>query len=130
MTSTTDTADVLERAAKQAVVTGTANQARFLLDTVGARVTTAAVGLKDARTVRGWADGRGVKQPLVEDRLHHLFLLVWALSEVYSPAVATSFLRGANPMLGDRSPLVVLATGEPEQDGPALVAAARSIIEG
>lgn len=121
--------DVIEQACKEAVRVSTQEQASYLLDTIGARMTTAAVGLKDTRAVRGWAGGTLIKQPDVARRLQELFQVVRALDEAYSPAVAMAFLRGTNPQLGDRSPLVVLATDDPDTAGSALLAAARFIIE-
>ena len=55
--------------------------------------------------------------------------MVWAVAEAYSPAVAAAFLRGTNPHLGDRAPLVVLAEEPPDKAGPAMLAAARRLIE-
>jgi len=123
------TTDVIERACKRAVVTSSAEQARFVLETVGARTATAAVGLRDARAVRGWARGQRIKQSDAQQRLQELYQVVWAVTEAYSPAVAAAFLRGTNPHLGDRAPLVVLAEGPPDKAGPALLAAARRLIE-
>lgn len=125
-----DGVDLIERACKLAVTTSTAEQARFLVETIGARMATAAVGLRDARAVRAWARGSDIKQPVVAQRLQELYQVVWAVSERYSPAVAAAFLRGTNPRLGDRAPLVVLADDVPEEAGPALLAAARRLIEG
>jgi protein gp37 len=121
--------DIIEAAAKQAVTTTPQEQAAFLLDAVGARITTAAVGLKDARAVRGWADGKSVKEADVEQRLQELYQVVVAISEAYSSSVAVAFLRGTNPHLGDRAPLVVLADSDPNDAGPALLKATRALIE-
>lgn len=121
--------DVVERACKRAVVTSSQEHARFVIDTVGARLATAAVGLRDARAVRGWARGQGIKQAHAQQRLQELYQIVWAVAEVYSPAVAAAFLRGTNPYLGDRAPLVVLAEEPPDKAGPALLAAARHLID-
>ena len=123
------TVDVIEEACKRAVTLNPQEQAAYLIDTVGARMVTAAVGLRDARAVRAWARGQGIKQPDVEQRLQELYQIVWAVAEAYSPAVAAAFLRGTNPHLGDRAPLVVLADGDPMTVGPALLAAARALIE-
>jgi dihydrodipicolinate synthase/N-acetylneuraminate lyase len=122
-------ADIIERACKRAVVTSTEEQARFVIETVGVRAATAAVGLRDARAIRGWARGQRIKQADAQHRLQELYEVLWALSEAYSPAVAGAFLRGTNPYLGDRAPLVVLADEPPDKSGPALLAAARHLIE-
>ncbi|MGI8793234.1 MAG: hypothetical protein ACR2H3_08660 [Acidimicrobiales bacterium] len=121
--------DVIERACKRAVVTSSQEHARFVIDTVGARIATAAVGLRDARAVRGGARGQRIKQVDAQQRLQELYQVVWAVSEAYSPPVAAAFLRGANPHLGDCAPLMVLAEESPDKAGPALLAAARHLIE-
>ena len=127
--TSSEAAHVVELAAKQAVTADAQEQATFLLKTVGARTTTAAVGLRDARAVRGWTRGVAVKQDDVARRLQELYQAVWAIVEAFSPAVATAFLRGTNPHLGDRAPLVVLAEDPPEKAGPALLAAVRHLID-
>lgn len=121
--------DVIEQACKRAIITSAADQAQFLLDTIGGRMSAAAIGLADSRAVRAWAEGGAVKEEEVRSRLQELFQVVWALSEAFSPAVAAAFLRGTNPHLGDRAPLVVLATEPPEDAGPQLLAAARFVIQ-
>lgn len=121
--------DLVEQACKLAITTSTQQQAEFIIDAIGARLATAAVGLRDARSVRAWANGRNIKEAAVEQRLQELFQVVWAISERYSPAVAAAFVRGTNPYLGDRAPLVVLADESPEKGGPAILAAARHLLE-
>lgn len=121
--------DVIEEACKRAVMTSSQEHAQFLIPAIGARITTAAVGLRDARAVRGWARGQRVKQAAAQQRLQELYQVVWAVSQAYSPAVAAAFLRGTNPHLGDRAPLVVLAEDPPDKAGPAVLAAARHLIE-
>lgn len=121
--------DLIERACKLAVTTPSQEQAQFVVDAIGARMVTAAVGLRDARAVRAWARGGEIKEAAAERRLQELFQVVWAISKAYSPTVAAAFMRGTNPYLGDRAPLVVLADEPPDQAGPALLAAARHLLE-
>ncbi|HEX9888841.1 MAG TPA: hypothetical protein VGA69_05150 [Nitriliruptorales bacterium] len=99
------------------------------MEAIGARMATAAVGLRDVRAVRAWIRGGDIKQAAAEQRLQELFQVVWAISERYSPAVAAAFVRGTNPYLGDRAPLIVLADEPPEKSGPAILAAARHLLE-
>lgn len=123
-------ADTMELAAKRAVETSIEEQAAFVLDAVGARIATAAVGLRDAQVLRSWARGETVTHSRAAERLRELYPVVWALCETYSPAVAAAFLCGTNLFLGDRAPLVVLTQESPEKAGTALQAAARHLIEG
>lgn len=121
--------DLIERACKLAITTPPCEQAEFVMEAIGARMVTAAVGLRDARAVRAWARGGDIKQAAAEQRLQELFQVVWAISERYSPAVAAAFVRGTNPYLADRAPLVVLADEPPEKGGPAILVAARHLLE-
>jgi len=68
---------------------------------VGARFTAAAVGLQD------------VPSPTSTP-----------------PAVATAFLRSANPQLDDTSPLLLLRAGDPDEVQKPLLAATRAFLEG
>ncbi|MBA3885923.1 MAG: DUF2384 domain-containing protein [Acidobacteria bacterium] len=121
--------DVIDQACKRAVMTSSQEHAQFLIQAIGARIATAAVGLRDARAVRGWARGQRIKKADAQQRLQELYQVVWAVSQAYSPAVAAAFLRGTNPHLGDRAPLMVLAEDPPDKAGPAVLAAARHLIE-
>lgn len=121
--------DLVETARKRAVITPAAEQAKFVISTIGARMATAAIGLREARTLQRWADGADVESEVRAQRLQELYQVVWALSQRYTPAVAAAFLSGTNPYLGDRSPLVVLAEEEPGSAGPAILTAARQLIE-
>lgn len=104
--------------------------AGYLLESIGQRRVTAAVGLRDARTVRAWAVGTAqVKEVTVESRLRALYRAVWMISHAYEPATAAAWLESSSPYLQDRSPLLVLADAE-AGDETAFLAAARALIEG
>lgn len=124
-------ADAWEAAYKQSLVTSGWEQARHLIEAVGVRYTTAALGLKDARTVRAWVEKHAEpREHDVVSRLTVLYRVVKAIESVYSSTVAAAFLRSSNPQLGDEAPLVVLAT-RPVNEGERLVlAAARAFLEG
>lgn len=124
-------ADEWEAAYKQSVVTPAWEQAGHLIGSVGVRYTTAALGLKDARTVRAWAEKQ--QEPREHDvlsRLTVLFRVVKAIESVYSPTVAGAFLRSSNPQLGDEAPLVVLASRPVDEAEQVVLAAARAFLEG
>lgn len=106
-------------------------KARYLLESIGPRITSAALGLADARQVKRWAaENTEPREHAVALRLDALYWVVRALEPVYSPAVAARFLRSANPQLGDEAPLVVLARAENEQAIGVVLAAARAFLEG
>lgn len=120
-----------EAAFKDSVALPAWEQASYLLDSIGARFVTAALGLQDARTVRRWRDDQlEPREYDVGGRLTLLYRMSRAITDVYSPAVATAFLRSANPQLDDTSPLMVLRSGDPDEVQKPLLAAARAFLEG
>jgi hypothetical protein len=123
--------DAWEAAYKDSLLLPAWEQARYLLDTIGARFTTAAVGLQDARTVRRWRDEQiEPREHDVAGRLVIAYRLSRSIADVYSPAVATAFLRSANPQLDDTSPLILLRDSNPDDVQKPLLAAARAFLEG
>ena len=123
--------DAWEAAYKDALVLPSWEQAAYLLDTIGPRFTTAAVGLQDARTVRRWREATmAPREHDVAGRLAILYRLTRVIADVYSPDVAMAFLRSSNPQLDDDSPLMVLREGDPEETQKPLLAAVRAFLEG
>lgn len=104
------TEEIVQAAATLASMLDDASAAKYLLDTVGPRYTTVGLGLRDARTVKQWAGGATPpRSPDMSARLRLLATVVNAVAAAFSPQVALAFLSGANPQLGDRSPLLVIA---------------------
>ncbi len=127
----TPISEAWERAYKDVVNETAASKAGYLLGTVGPRITSAALGLADARQVKRWAaEQLEPREHAVSLRLDCLYWVVRALEPVYSAAVAARFLRSANPQLGDEAPLVVLARAEDEPAIGPVLAAARAFLEG
>jgi hypothetical protein len=130
MSATFDPIDLEERAFKASLTLDAAAQTQFLLDSVGARVTAAAVGLADARPLYRWRDGGQQKEHLPADRLRVLFRIGYEIHHAYGPRVLSAFLRSSNPQLGDRAPLAVLADNNPAEVEGELLAATRAFLEG
>ena len=123
--------DAWQAAYRDSLVLPAWEQTTYLLATIGARFTTAAVGLQDARTVRRWRDEQiEPREHDVAGRLAILYRLTRSVAEVYTPAVAAAFLRSANPQLEDSSPLMLLRDGDPNEVQKPLFAAARAFLEG
>jgi hypothetical protein len=123
--------DVWEAAYKDSLVVPPWEQTSYLLESIGARFTAAALGLQDARTVRRWREDKvAPREHDVAGRLAILYRLVRSIADVYTPAVATAFLRSANPQLDDASPLMMLRDANPDEVQRALLAAARAFLEG
>ena len=120
--------EVLERAHRASVHTPPAEQAAAVQSSLGERLVAACLGLKDTRTLASWARGGPVREVHAEHRLQVLFRVSTAVTETYGPAVAAAFLRGANPVLGGRAPMLVLADEDPTRAEPALVAAVEALL--
>jgi len=120
--------DVLEGAHKRSVRTPPAEQAAFVQQVLGGRLAAASLGLKDTRTLGSWARGGQIKGVDAEHRLQVLFRVTSAVEDAFTPAVAAAFLRGSNPVLGDRAPLLVLADEPPAEAEPRLVAALEALL--
>lgn len=124
--------DSWEQAYKAALTTPLWQQAGELLATVGPRFTAAAIGVRDARTVRRWRDEQADPRDHIEAaRLRLLYRMVRAIDGVYGGgSVAAGFLRSANPQLDDVAPLVLLSGGDPDVTQAPLLAATRALLEG
>jgi hypothetical protein len=121
-------AEVLERAHKRSVRVPPADQARFVQEALGSRLAAAALGLKDTRTLSNWARGGPIRGADGEHRLQVLFRVVTAVTDAYTPAVAAAFLRGSNPTLADRAPLMVLADLDPADAETLLLPAVEALL--
>lgn len=120
-----------ERAFKASLTAEPQAMTALLLDTIGARVTAAALGLSDARPLYRWRAGETVPRAHdTEQRLRVLFRVVHEITEAYTGRVAAAFLRGSNPQLDDEAPLVVLADDDLDAAAPRVIAAARAFLEG
>ncbi|MGK2957728.1 MAG: hypothetical protein ACSLFB_04875 [Acidimicrobiales bacterium] len=121
-----------ERAYKDSVTESTKHKATFLLDTVGPRIATAALGLADARQLKRWAteSDTSPREQAVALRFDALYRVARSISDVYSPSVAARFLRSANPQLGDCAPLVILSTATTHEEITRVLAAGRAFLEG
>lgn len=126
-----DPTAIEERAFKASLTAEPQEMSSFLLDTIGARITAAAIGLSDARPLYQWRAGETTPRAHDTDqRLRVLFRIVHEIAEAYTGRVAASFLRGSNPQLDDEAPLVLLAEGALDKVVPRVIAAARAFLEG
>ena len=120
----------LEAAYKRSVSQPAAAKLTYLQETLGRRLTAAALGVKDTRTVQSWAQGgviRGGDDQ--EHRIQALFRATYAVTEVFSPAVAAAFLRGSNPALGGKAPLLVLADEPPAEAEERVMRAVDALLD-
>jgi hypothetical protein len=119
----------LDAAWKDSVRLGPAEQAGYVYRVLGGRLAAATLGLKDTRTLQSWGRGGPIKNADHEHRLQLLYRVTAAIEKVYSPAVAAAFLRGSNPNLDDRAPMVLIADGPTPEAEAQVVAAAEALLE-
>lgn len=121
--------DHLDLAQQSSVLTAPLEQARYVQTTLGSRLAAACLGLKDTRTLASWVGGGPIKAVDGEHRLQVLFRATLAIEAAFSPAVAAAFLRGANPVLGERAPMLVIADQPPAQAEAPVMLAVRALLE-
>lgn len=92
---------------------------------LGARMVAYLGGVKETRAVRQWAEG--TRQISAGDlrRLRLAYQAGRLLAERDTPAVVQAWFQGLNPALEDRSPARVVREGNVDEEGPAVLAAAR-----
>jgi uncharacterized protein (DUF2384 family) len=104
--------------------------ARWCLDNLGQRVSTASLGLTDASLLRRYARRQGKPSGDREASLRLLYRIGRMLTDAYDPQTARAFLRSSNPLLGDRAPVTVIAAEPAEVAGAEVLSAARVLLEG
>lgn len=104
--------------------------AGWLLDALGPRMTTAALGLQEANAVRQYARGEAALSADCERRLRLLYRVTRMIADTYSGPVAQAFLRGSNPELDDQSPLLVIAQRPVDAAADEVLGAVHAFLEG
>ncbi len=127
----TSPGEALAQSHRSAIVVDDQEQARYLLDTIGARAVAVGTGRADPRQPRAWAGGSSEPRGNSADRLRILYRITKAVEAVYGPRVAARFVRSANPELDDQSVLLVLSTSVPDHLlEKQLMAVTRDFLEG
>lgn len=100
-----------------------------LRELLGVQLVAAIAGVKQTRTIHDWAEGRrAVRAGAVIPRLRLTLVVAQMIAEVETPPVLQAWLQGLNPDLDDRSPARLLKDGDLEDEGPQVLAAARSFV--
>ena len=95
---------------------------------LGTRLVAYVTGVTEGRAVNEWADGTRKATVAATDRMRLALQVAALIESVDGAEVAQAWFQGLDPTLGDRSPATVLRTGQPEEVGPRLLAAARTFI--
>lgn len=100
----------------------------YLLDAIGARRTTASLGLTDAQPLKDWT-GESVPPGISDVKVRALYDVVHEIEETFSVDTAAGFLERRNTLLNGRAPLLVLANGEPEEAARDIRMAANYLLQ-
>ena len=99
-----------------------------LRDLLGAKMCAALGSVVETRAVAQWAAGTRTPGAGVQRRLRVALQAAVVIAEADSPAVAHAWFQGMNPQLDDRPPLLLLADGDLDEIGPAVIGAARAFV--
>jgi hypothetical protein len=98
-----------------------------LVALLGANLVAYLGGVRETRTLRGWAEGTGtVQSPTDERRLQLAYQIGRLIGEKDSRGVVQAWFQGLNPQLDDWSPARLLREGDIDEVGPRVLAAARA----
>jgi len=97
-----------------------------LREMLGAQLVAYIARVNETRAVREWAEGDRLPRPDALQRLRTAYRAAALLRQHESARTVQAWFQGLNPMLEDRSPARVLRDGDPDEDGPAILTAARA----
>ncbi len=101
--------DGIDRAIYQRSVRATAPElAQYLEEILGQSLTALLLGINDARAVDQYAHGQAKPTRAVKAVLQHAFVVAKLLEELEPPDVIRAWFLGANPILDDQPPALVL----------------------
>ena len=99
-----------------------------LRDLLGVKICAVLGSVRETRAVAQWAAGTRTPGAGVQRRLRVALQAAVVIAEADSPAVAQAWFQGMNPQLDDRPPLLLLADGDLDEIGPAVIGAARAFV--
>jgi len=97
-----------------------------LREFLGVRLVAYIGGVKSARQVSAWAEGKGEPGERDRERLRHAYHAAALLRERYDSTTVQSWFKGMNPALGDQAPAQMLREGDPFDVARDVIAAAKS----
>ncbi|WP_198519601.1 MULTISPECIES: hypothetical protein [unclassified Microbacterium] len=96
-----------------------------LREILGVRLVAYIGGVKAARSVSAWAEGRGEPSEQDRDRLRSAYHAAALLRERFDVVTVQSWFKGMNPMLRDDAPATVLREGDALDGARRVLAAAK-----
>lgn len=101
-----------------------------LRELLGARLVAYLGTVRETRAVHQWADGSRRPSEETQQRLRTALQVALLVADADGREVAQAWFQGLNPQLEDRSPARMLREGDPDEAGPAVIAAARAFLVG
>ncbi|HSS47521.1 MAG TPA: hypothetical protein VLX28_01120 [Thermoanaerobaculia bacterium] len=101
----------------------------FLLESLGAEVTTYLSGAENVKTVERWATGELKPDPISADRLRCAFEVAFLIVDAYDGETARVWFCGMNQRLNDEAPAEVLRKGTGPADWRAILPSACEFVE-
>jgi hypothetical protein len=99
-----------------------------LRELLGARLVAYLGSVRETRAVHQWADGDRQPSAGIQQRLRLALQVALPIAEADGKEIAQAWFQGLNPELDDHSPAQMLRDGDPEEAGPAVIAAARAFL--
>jgi hypothetical protein len=97
-----------------------------LREILGVRLVAYIGGVKAARSVTAWAEGKGQPGEIDRERLQHAFHAAAMLRESYDAATVQAWFKGMNPSLDDHAPAEVLRNSDPAEGARDVISLAKS----
>jgi hypothetical protein len=99
------------QAHRDAVVSSTADVARYLQEVLGQKLAGYIAGVADAKAVGGWATGDRAPRAEAEQKLRSGYQIFRLLLTEESPHTVRAWFLGLNPQLNDESPATAIHEG-------------------
>ena len=116
--------------ARRAVLIGVDEMAAFLQEHLGQKLTAYVAGIKDAKAVGQWAQGRVEPSAIARERLRAAYHVTALFVSVYGDRAAQAWFFGANAGLDDQAPAAALRDAGTPAEIARIVPLARAFIRG
>ncbi|MGH2783530.1 MAG: XRE family transcriptional regulator [Thermoleophilaceae bacterium] len=114
--------------ARRVVLIDAGEMAGFLQQHLGQKLTAYLAGIKDAKAVGQWAQGRADPSAIVRERLRAAYHVTALFAAAYGDRAAQAWFFGANSALGDQAPAATLRTAETPEEIARVVPLARAFV--
>lgn len=104
--------------------------ASYLQAHLGQRLTAYLAGIKDAKAVGQWIQGRAEPSAIARERLRAGYHAAVVLSEAFGDRAAQGWFFGANSALDDRAPAAVLREADTPDEVSRIAPLAKAFVRG